>query len=267
MGKVSTVSLSPGMPEVTEYEYWLNDDDANKTIAPAAADGTASFTWVPSMANWPLQLKIRSRSAGGAVSAVAEPHLRVDEVSPEITGPEQGKPGQPMSFVFTSRMPGVTEYVWSLGPSEEKHVLPAGPDGVGRLTWTPTEDGNYHLWVQARNATGALSGGSGLSFRVYSAPQVNSAVYPAWQNGGGVGVEGTFTVEPQMPDVVEYIYQFRVSFNETPETTVAAGADGKLSLSYTPTQSGYHTLRIRSRSADGTLSGWNEYTFIVNWAR
>lgn len=265
MGKVSTVLLSPGMPEVAEYEYWLNDDESEKTTVPAATDGTASFTWVPSMAKWPLDLKIRSRTTGGAVSAVADPYISVDAVSPEITGPELGKPGQPMTFTFTSRMPGVTEYVWSLSPGEEEHVLPAGPDGVGRLTWTPTEDGYHYLGVQARNATGALSGGSGLSFQVSSAPQVYSAVYPPWTYGGGVGVEGTFGVEPEMPNVTEYVYQFRVSFDETPETTVAAGADGTLSLRYTPTQSGYHTLKIRSRSADGTLSGWREYTFLVNW--
>ncbi|WP_406074154.1 hypothetical protein [Micromonospora sp. NBC_01638] len=264
MGQVSTVSLSPGMPEVTEYEYWFNDDESEKTTVPASADGTASFTWVPSMAMWPLELKVRSRSTGGILSAIAEPYVRPDEVNPEVTGPEQGKPGQPMTFTFSSRMPGVTEYVWSLAPSEEKHVLPAGPDGVGRLTFTPTEDGSYYLGVQARNATGALSGGSGTSFYVTSAPQVKSTVYPAWRTSGGVGVEGNFDVEPQMPNVIEYIYQFRVSFADGPETTVAAGADGKLSLSYTPSQSGYHTLKIRSRSVDGTLSGWNEYTFIVD---
>lgn len=264
MGKVSTVSLSPGMPDVIEYEYWFNDEP-EKTTVPAAADGTASFTWVPSMAMWPLELKVRSRTAGGVLSAVAEPYARPDEVSPEITGPEQGKPGQAMTFTFTSRMPGVTEYVWSLAPDEEKHVLQAGPDGVGRLTWTPTEDGSYYLGVQARNATGALSGGSGTSFYVSSAPQVNSTVYPAWRTGGGVGVEGTFDVQPQMPNVTEFVYQFQVNFRSGPETTVPAGADGKISLSYTPTQSGYHTLKIRSRSADGTLSGWNEHTFIVDW--
>jgi hypothetical protein len=98
---------------------------------------------------------------------------------------------------------------------------------------------------------------------VYSAPNVNSEIYPEWSVGGGMGVEGTFAVTPTMPDVVEYVYS--VDVGPPGEITVPAAADGTATIAYTPTSNGYHTFVVRSRGAGGQLSGARNYTFIVDW--
>ena len=266
VGKEFTVDLAPGMPDVTEYEYWLSyQADAERFHVAADSAGKAQFTWVPSIET--TELHVRSRNSAGAWSAEANPYTPVNWASPELTGPENGKPGETLSFTAHSVMPAVTEYVWTISGLEDgapEHVVRAGDDGSATFDWKVPADGNYTIGVYARNATGARSGGEWKSVYVWSGPLVKSAVYPEWGTGGGVGVPGTFTVTPNMPEVVEYTYSFADNpWNPIEEKTVPAAADGSLTLEYTPKVATYNTLKIRSRSADGTLSGWKSYTFLV----
>ena len=66
VGVPGTFTFTPAMPGVVEYTYYFYSDD-EVTVLPAAADGTASFTFTPTEAGW-NELFVRSRTASGLVS-------------------------------------------------------------------------------------------------------------------------------------------------------------------------------------------------------
>lgn len=78
---------------------------------------------------------------------------------------------------------------------------------------------------------------------------------------------GKFTFRPYetTPDVVAYVYVYDNGRDPGPEQTVEAGADKAATVTITPTQPGYNHVKVRAKSADGTLSGLSTYTFIVNY--
>jgi hypothetical protein len=262
VGRPTTVRFQPGMPGVVAYEYWWNGEEADKQVVAAGADGTATVTYVPDYRRSPYRFTVRSRTADGAVSARSENYLWVDEATPEITGPDRGRPGEPLAFAVSSPMPDVTEYRVQVNDGEWQ-VVPADAAGVGHLTWTPTEDGFSWIYAYATNATGAQTARASFYLTISSAPVVASDDYPQWMYSGGVGVEGVFTVTPAMPDVVEYTYVFDRWDAAGEPVTVPAAADGTLTIRFTPTHPDYHYLKVRSRSADGFVSEWVEYNFGV----
>jgi hypothetical protein len=263
VGKPATVRMAPGMPGVVAYEYWWNDDSERQVVA-ADAQGKASFTFTPSADMWPFRLHVRSLTADGVYSAAWDYELSVDQAYANLTGPTIGNPGRPMTFRVSSPMVGITEYEWRVG--EEWQVVPADEDGVGHITWTPTELGHVTLFARARNGDGVVSGAGSISVEINTSPGVSSAEYPEWQYGGGVGVQGTFLFSPGMDGVVEYEYLISESWSGTVvEGTVAAEADGTASVRYTPTATDNHYLQVRGRTADGTTSDWRIYSFSVNY--
>ncbi|WP_367133395.1 hypothetical protein [Saccharothrix sp. HUAS TT1] len=267
VGREAGARFEPGMPGVVEYEYWWNDDDSEHRTVAAAADGTASIRWVPSLDLHDFTLKARAKTADGVLSAIGEGRAHVDMATPTITRTGGGlRPGDPASFTVSSRMPEVTEYRWEVAGTEDAGTVAAGPDGTGAFSWTPPDDGEHTITVHARNATGARSDGNWASLVVYSSPTVTSVDYPEWSWAGGVGVAGEFTFTPNAntPDVVEYVYTYHDGWDEGPEQVVAAGPDGSATVTITPTRAFYNYVHVRARSADGTLSGRRGYTMIVN---
>lgn len=167
----------------------------------------------------------------------------------------------------STRMPNPTEYEWGIAGSDERGKAAAGADGKATITWTPKDDGYHTLSVRATNATGAVTDWTSVSITTYSRPDVSSTDYPEWTYGGGVGVPGKFTFRPYetTPDVVAYVYVYDNGRDPGPEQTVEAGADKAATVTITPTQPGYNHVKVRAKSADGTLSGLSTYTFIVNY--
>lgn len=265
VGKPTTASFSPGMPDVVEYEYWWNESEERKTVA-AGADGKARIDWVPSLDLSYFELHVRAKDAAGTWSEEGSGTAYVDLASPDVRVVSGGsRPGLPVVFEVSTRMPNVTEYVWNVG--QEKGTVAAGPDGKATITWTPKDDGSPTFGVFARNATGARTGSEWETIQVYSKPYVTSADYPEWSWGGGVGVPGKFTFTPYQttPDVVAYVYVYNNGRDDGPEQTVEAGPDKSATVTITPTEPGYNYVKVRAKSADGTLSGQRTYTIQVNY--
>ncbi|RSN63752.1 hypothetical protein DMH01_13270 [Amycolatopsis sp. WAC 04182] len=60
-------TLTPRTPGVVEYTYYFDEDWSKPTVVPAAADGTASFTFTPAASGW-YSVKAYSRTADGTRS-------------------------------------------------------------------------------------------------------------------------------------------------------------------------------------------------------
>ncbi|MEU1359066.1 hypothetical protein ABZ356_04400 [Micromonospora zamorensis] len=69
---------------------------------------------------------------------------------------------------------------------------------------------------------------------------------------GGVGVEGTFTFSP--PPGWTDTAAYRYSFDDAEQTEVAADGNGRATIPWTPTASGYVTSTVYPVRADGTVS-------------
>ncbi|WP_406324712.1 hypothetical protein [Streptomyces niveus] len=94
------------------------------------------------------------------------------------------------------------------------------------------------------------------------APAVGSVRYPddgVWHPGGEAGVF-TFSAADGDSDVVRFRYTF---LGETSKS-VAAGADGAASVSWTPKSSGRFRVEVESFDAAQNVSGRTVYEFLVS---
>ncbi|MBB5856072.1 hypothetical protein ACFQ05_24675 [Amycolatopsis umgeniensis] len=75
-GVTGVFTLTPRMPGVVEYVYYLNEEWSNPIVVPAGADGMASFTFTPAASGfYPIQ--VYSRSADGTRSSAGRDHYIV----------------------------------------------------------------------------------------------------------------------------------------------------------------------------------------------
>lgn len=94
------------------------------------------------------------------------------------------------------------------------------------------------------------------------APTVASARYPndeVWHPGGEAGTF-TFTVADGDSDVV----RFRYAFDGKPMESIAAGADGTASVSWTPKNSGRSWVEVEAYDAASNSSVPTLYQFLVS---
>ncbi|WP_412540738.1 hypothetical protein R8Z50_33925 [Longispora sp. K20-0274] len=261
-----TLTLKPRMADVVSYTYWTNPWSGNETphvTIPAAADGTASLTYVPINGD----LRVQSTTRAGVLSGTAFRSFHFD-ISPIVdadiyknTG-QYGGPGITGTFTFTSRMPNTTTFTYAFG-TEPEVTVPA-VNGKATVTWTPTTASYFNLRVWSTTADGEVGYPNYHQISVRpNFPEVSSQVYPAGNMGGGPEILGTFLFSPIAANVTEYTYAF-----STGETgTVPAGPDGKASVEWTPTDQGYVSLTVTSRSANGMVSMTAYYSFYVREAQ
>jgi hypothetical protein len=256
------------MANPVEYEYEFTAQRGTVHTVAADPDGTATVTWTPPDGGH-QGIRVWARNAAGVRTETGEASFNIDD-TPIVTSAEfrRWEVGArlPGSFTFRSRIPDATEFVYQINSGPDATVA-AGPDGTATIQFTPTADGFYHLQVQSRSADGRESIHHQYSFWVTSAPRVSSADYPEQEYSGGVGQAGTFTFAPGLPGVVEYTYAVQAGWGNEPgpEVTVAAGEDGRASISWTPSQASEHFILVRSRTADGSVSETAQYTFYVNY--
>ena len=97
-------------------------------------------------------------------------------------------------------------------------------------------------------------------FLVGTAPHVMSAQYPEGTWGGGPGVEGTFEFSGGTPGITSFEYRI----DDGDAVTVAADADGRAAITYTPSGDTFsHTIVVTGRKADGTTTDPRSYNFLV----
>jgi hypothetical protein len=175
-----------------------------------------------------------------------------------------GGPGVTGTFTFTPTAADVIAYDYQFGEEPEQIVV-AGADGTASVTWTPTSYPNasggwMSLRVRSHSANGLVSDWSFDRFQINAMfPTVTSDIYQ-WPNGGGVGQAGTFTFTAALPGSVEFVY----SFDGEAEQTVAAGADGTATVTWTPASPYAHSLEVRSRTGPGVESGRMFISIYVN---
>ncbi|MTK00560.1 hypothetical protein [Micromonospora sp. CP22] len=266
IGEPRELTFTPGMEDVVEYTYRLNDDEP--VAVPAEADGTATATITPRKSG-SNQITVTSRTSGGLPSSEGQLYFYLatePTVSSEqypIGGGEGALVGTPGTFVFRPGMPGVTEYVWSVVGGPEQTVA-AKADGTASVTFTSTFGGFHWMQVYSRTADGTVSGTASVYFEATSwAPTIESTDYPIYQEGGGPGVAGEFTFRPARDGVTGYVY----TFEGEEERTVIAGADGVATISWTPQsypadRSGWVRLTVRA-TMGSIVSDETEHSLIL----
>jgi hypothetical protein len=168
-GQPVTLSLAPN-PSLTGVDSYTYEIDGSfpgpsHTVA-AAADGTASVTLTLNRgANW---IRVRSHSANGWVSEPYTTFVYID-TSPAVTsdvyledngtgasaGNSHGGVGIPGTFTFTSYVPGVVSFTYSIDWGSGV-TIPADANGVAQLTYTPDSSGYHEVDVYATGANGTV---------------------------------------------------------------------------------------------------------------
>ncbi|SCG55791.1 hypothetical protein GA0070213_105252 [Micromonospora humi] len=260
-GVAGVFTVTPQRPGMVKYHYTFWGEET-KTV-DAAADGAAAITWTPETSGW-RQLTVIGETADGTTTQPREYTFTVREPKPTIVSylyneyDPQGGIGVAGAFRFDSELPDTTAFVYRLNGGPEQTV--AVTDGTAaELTITPDRGFRNTLTVRARSASGELSPEASYSFVVSTAPAINSTTYPYGEPGGGVGVPGVFTFTPGLPDVESYVYQF----DNGPEVTVPAGADGSASVTLTPTEARWYPISVFAIDKAGNRSNYAYHWFVV----
>ncbi|MFI5834435.1 hypothetical protein ACIA5A_12245 [Micromonospora sp. NPDC051300] len=260
-GVAGTFTFTPQRSNVVRYHYSFEGEEM--TTVDAASDGSATVTLTPRSAGWHMLIVI-AETADGTRTEQREYQFTVRDPMPRVISylysewGASGGIGVPGTFRFDSDLPDTVAYVYRLNDGPEQTVeTNDGP--AAELTITPDRVSRNMLTVRARSASGELSPEASYSFLVSSVPGVSSTTYPIGGSGGGPGVPSVFTFTPGMPDVDRYVYQF----DNGPETTTPAGADGSASVTLTPTEAGWHTLTVYAIDKAGNQSDPAYQWFVV----
>jgi hypothetical protein len=259
-GEAINATFSTRLPGVAQYRYWIGNDGP-RTV-PARADGTAAVTWTPATGGW-QSVWVEASTAAGITTRQGNGSVYVHD-EPGITSaefPEDGTTaGHPGRFTLVANQPGAVEFVYTLDGGEV--TLPVGPDGRASFAWTPPGYDDYRLTVRTRDAAGTSSTQQTYDFDVFTQPVITSGDYPEGEFGGGPGVPGTFHFSSASDSVASYDYTFSGP-SEDESGTVAAGPDGRATLTWTPKEPGYYSLTVSHRYRDGGYRTERSYSFLV----
>jgi hypothetical protein len=236
-------------------------DELAETTVPVGSDGTASVAvQVPTAEPYSHQLSVWTTNAAGQRSAVREWRFSVNPAAPTVAfSPNAAVISQRVTVTFTPGMPDVVSYTYTVNDGAPTTV-DAAADGTATFEYPADTSGFFDFRVFSTSASGVDSGVTIEPLIVLTgAPEVTSAEYPGWETGGP-GAPGTFRFSSQLPNVAEYRY----TFADGEEQTVAAGQDGSATVEFTPTGTGMHELLVRAVSASGLITAYTNYTFIVD---
>ena len=161
-GIAGTFTFEPTAADVVEYEYQFS----RQPVHTVAAGSPTTVSWTPldyatDTYDGSVMLQVRSRSANGLVSDWYFYRFYINALVPTATHdknwPETPRVGEPVTFTFTSQLPGSTEFLYTIGNGAEQ-VVAVSPTGTATVEWTPTESGFYHVNVYSRTPAGARSG-------------------------------------------------------------------------------------------------------------
>lgn len=154
VGVPGVFDFTPGLPDVVEYAYRLEDGPV-QTVS-ADAEGKASATVTP-VRGGVQTLYVQNRSRGGELSAARKYLFQVDDM-PTVTGLEGlVLLGEARTVTFSPRAEGVSSYDYVFdrnGSPGSFRTVQAGPDGKAVLTWTPRVAGYYTVEVSHRYRDG-----------------------------------------------------------------------------------------------------------------
>ncbi|WP_370970998.1 DNRLRE domain-containing protein [Amycolatopsis sp. cg9] len=244
-----------------EFAFWPADHPDQRTTV-GNLGGSAGEPWaeVSSLVTegvtyaWQVRGKDGSGSTG-PWSAVCKftTDFTAPAAAPVITStdyaaqapPGAGGTGVPGTFVFDAK--GDTDVVgfeWDGG-----YVAADRRGGKATVRYAPTSDGPVGIGATSVDAAGNRSPSGGYRFWVASnQPGVTCTPFDDW-----VGVPRTCTFSPRgATPVTGYTYHL----DNRPEETVPAGADGKATVTVTPSDPQFTRLNVavRARLATGYLT-------------
>lgn len=186
---------------------------------------------------------------------------------PTVTPPANPRFDRSATFRLTpnaqlqAKSPAVSYTVRTLGTAHDQTVqVPADKDGSARITLKLDGTSGERLWVSSTSANGWVSDETEWSVSFDTETAVTSDVYAEDASSGGVGVPGTFTFTPKVPNVVNYTY----SFNWGEPVTVKAGLGHAAHVTWTPEKNGFTSLTVYATTSDGIQLDTTYYYFTVN---
>ncbi|MEU6078057.1 hypothetical protein [Micromonospora sp. NPDC047074] len=230
--------------------FWYGLSSGPATYVALDQPGGSTTVTVTPTESGPKALVVTAVDRAGNRSSATTHEFRVTDTSPTVTdGSPTAGYGQPRTLTFAPQMAGVVEYTYRLNDEPEQTVA-ATADGTSTVTITPTKPGYNDVYVRSRTADDVPSGERRYRFYLATKPTVTSVEYPLGRTGAPAGTPGTFVFRPGMTGVVEYVY----SFDSQPAQTIAAGADGSASVTWTPTTAGPHRITVHTVTAAGIQS-------------
>ncbi|MEU0155284.1 hypothetical protein [Micromonospora fulviviridis] len=242
-----------GSPDVVGY-YWGRFGGTYHYI-PAPAPG-ADVTLEYSPTSFYESLSVRSVDSASNSSETTEYQFFVKSTAPQVQV-TMGGVGLPSKLAISTNVEEVTEFGYRIGDGDETRV-PVDADGTTDVPVVFTKTGLVK--VQVRSYAGSeFIGGYTDDVWVRDVPTVESADFAFPDHDGLVDRPGSFTFRPGRAGVVAYEY----TFNYGESRGIDAAADGTAMLYWTPTESGWYALDVRSISADGTVSEPEQHQFNV----
>jgi hypothetical protein len=164
-----------------------------------------------------------------------------------------------LRFTPAPGIEGVTAYEIERDGVEGRETVPAGAD----YTFTASELSGPSLHIRSLSDNGFVSAPARWFALFESGPGVVSEIYDESSPfpGGGEGVAGTFTFSP--PPGWSEVASYRYDFDGLDPGEAPAGPDGRASITWTPSHSGYFTLTVTAVRADGTAGDSRWYSFEV----
>ncbi|GAA0562631.1 hypothetical protein GCM10010172_52330 [Paractinoplanes ferrugineus] len=189
VGTTATFTARTEMANPTEYEAVLNNDATTKQIVPAAADGTATFKFTVTKAQY-TYVSVIARNAAGVRTDSGGTSWSVTN-GPVVTSTDFPARGSghiaPGKFTFKAQQAEATKFVYSIDSTDVYNAeVAVGPAGTAEVTWTPTTSGYFNLHVTSRTAAGARSSETYYSFYVEADPVTVTSVSPSTVETGGV---------------------------------------------------------------------------------
>ena len=158
--------------------------------------------------------------------------------------PGNGGTGIPGAFTFDAQGDqSVVGFRWDGG-----YVAADHPGGTATVQYTPVRSGPSDIYASSVDAAGNTSPSGGYRYWVAS----NEPAVACTPASDYLGVPRQCTFSPRgNGGATAYVYKF----NQGPETTVAAGADGTATVTVTPTApTQFQTLTVRTLLTNGNLT-------------
>ncbi|GIE87285.1 hypothetical protein [Actinoplanes regularis] len=231
-GTTATIKARTLLVNPTEYEAVLNNDATTKQVVPAAADGTATFQFTMTKAQY-TSVTVIARNAAGVHTDQGSTSWSVTD-GPAITStdfPTRGsghiKPG---TFTLKSQQTGATKFIYSIDGTDRYNVeAPIASDGTATVTWTPTTSGYFNLHATSKTASGVRSSETYYSFYIEADPVTVTSVSPSTVQTGGVR---TITITGSGFNTGNYVYVYPSDGSYANGTITGVSAD-RLTLTAT----------------------------------
>ncbi|MGP4093856.1 LamG-like jellyroll fold domain-containing protein [Nonomuraea sp. KM90] len=280
--KLATVNVAKGwgsscLPGGVEFDVttWVADAAAKKwsqaTIGLRATSETDVYAWKKFKNNPSLVIEYNSIPTDPVAA-----DLWSDPGGPCVSGD-----GRPVISTATPKLwaklkdtdnsvKGRFEWYNAAGTKTGEYVTALGSSGTAFYATIPQSlyaDGALVRWRVRGEDGKATSAWSPFCEATVDAtapgrePVVTSPQFAenAWSDG--VGLEGTFTFDPNgVADVAAYVY----GLDTTPKTEVPPGPDGRATIRLTPRHDGPNVLSVRSKDRAGQLGPIRTYVFNVN---